>query len=71
MAATITVTGTAGAGITVTATVFVNILNFSIDCVTNILTMSDSSGKVTQIAIVAAATITATKSGSTYTLSIS
>lgn len=71
MPATITVTGTAGAGLTVTASQFLNIINFSIDTVNNIITMFDSSGRMTQISIAAAATITATKSGNTYTLVIS
>ena len=71
MSATVTVTGKAGAGVTVTATQFVNIQNVDFNCVTNILTLLDSSGVVTKITIDAAATLTATKSGSTYTFTIS
>lgn len=71
MPATITVTGKAGAGLTVTASVFVNINSYTMDCVNNIITMIDSSGRVTAVVIDAAATITATKSGNTYTLVIS
>lgn len=71
MPATITVTGKACAGLTVTASVFVNINSYTMDCVNNIITMTDSSGRVTAVVIDAAATITATKSGNTYTLVIS
>lgn len=70
MSATVTVTGKAGAGITVTATPFLNVTSFSIDCVNNIITINQG-GVVSFVTIDAAATITATKSGSTYTLTIS
>lgn len=70
MAATVTVTGTIGAGVAVTAGVIQNVLNFSIDCVNNILTVVIAAGPIIY-SIAAATTITATKSGSTYTLTIS
>lgn len=71
MAATVTVTGTAGPGVTVTAAVFTNVSSFSIDCASNMLSFTVAGGLVKQISIAAAATITATKSGSVYTLAIS
>lgn len=72
MPATITVTGTSGAGLTVSAVVFGNVISFTVDTVQNLLNMTLSNGTVIPaISIAAAATITATKSGNTYTLSIS
>lgn len=71
MSATVTVTGTAGAGVTVTAAVFTGVTSFSIDCVNNLLSFQGSDGLVKIISITAATTITATKSGSTYALTIS
>jgi hypothetical protein len=72
MAATVTVTGTAGPGNTVTAGVFQNVTEFTFDCVNNLLSFKQSTTTlVTCISIAAATTITATKSGSTYTLVVS
>lgn len=72
MAATVTATGVTGPGQALTAGVFPNISLVEFDCVANILTLTDvSASKVTKIAITAATTITATKSGSTYTFTIS
>lgn len=70
MAATVTVTGVAGPAKTVSALVFNLVDSFSIDCVNNVINIV-ISGAVTAIAITSATTITATKSGSTYTLVIS
>ena len=70
MSATLTVTGTAGPGFSITAGVFANVSQFTINCETNILSFTQN-GVVKEIAITAATTITATKSGSTYTLVIS
>jgi len=70
MSATVTVTGTIGPGVAVTAQVFSDVTSFSIDTTNNLLTLVQGF-KTTQISIAAAATITATKSGSTYTFSIS
>jgi hypothetical protein len=70
MSATVTVTGTAGPGNTVSAAVFTGVTEFSIDCVNNLINFDSSVGRRC-VSIAAAATITATKSGSTYTLTIS
>lgn len=70
MAATVTVTGTAGPAQTLTAAVFTDVSSFTIDCASNILTFTQNS-VVKQVSIAAATTITATKSSSTYTLTIS
>lgn len=71
MAATVTVTGTGGAGLAVTAAVFSDVSSFTIDTNKNILSMIQGSVNVAPISIAAASTITATKAGSTYTLTIS
>ena len=72
MAGTFTVTGTAGPGVVVTAQVFTNVTSALWDLVGNTLTlfMSTTPSPVC-IAITDATTITATKSGSTYTFTIS
>ena len=70
MAATCTVTGTAGPGNTVAAVVVQNVTSVVFDCVNNMLTLYVSDGTIRSISIAAAATITATKSGSTYTFTI-
>jgi len=71
MAATVTVTGTAGPGLTVTAVVFTNVTSFQVDTVNNMLNMIQGSVPLPGIAVQAATTVTATKSGSTWTLTIS
>lgn len=71
MSATATVTGSVGPNKTVTAGVFSGINAVNFDCVGNILTLIDINGLETKISITAAATITATKSGSTYTFTVS
>jgi len=71
MAATCTVTGVAGAGVAVTAAVFTNITSVQFDTVNNVLTLFGPNGVVKNISISAATTITATKSGSTYTFTVS
>jgi hypothetical protein len=71
MSATVTVTGKAGPAIALTAVVINNVSIFKIDCVANILTCTLASGAIDIIDITAATTITATKSSSTYTLTIS
>lgn len=70
MSATVTVTGVAGPAKTVSAVVFNNVDSFSIDCVNNVININ-ISGAITAVAITSATTITASKSGSTYTLTIS
>lgn len=71
MAATVTLTGTAGAGVTVTAAQFTNITSFTIDTDKNMITMIQGSVVLSPISISAATTVTATKSGTTWTLTIS
>lgn len=71
MAATVTVTGTAGPGITVSALVFTNVTSFTIDAVNNMLNMVQGSIPIPGISVNAATTVTATKSGATWTLTIS
>lgn len=72
MAATVTITGTAGPGKTVAATVFTNVLSFLIDTDKNIITLFKADGTVVApISIAAATTVTATKSGNLWTLTIS
>lgn len=70
MAATVTVTGTVGPGATLTAGVFTGVTQFTIDCVQNMIYFESNTGRK-EVSINAATTITATKSGSTYTLVIS
>ena len=71
MAATVTVTGVVGPAITLTAGVFTEIELVHFDCVKNILTLFPLDGQPVTVAITSATTITATKSGSTYTFTIS
>ncbi len=70
MSATVTATGVVGPEKTLTAGVFTNVSNVEFDCVRNLLNLTIDD-LVTAIAITAATTITATKSGSTYTFVIS
>lgn len=70
MAATVTVTGTVGPGNTLTAGVFNGVTEIKIDTVQNMLYVQANDGPH-EVSIAAATTITATKSGSTYTLTIS
>jgi hypothetical protein len=72
MAATVTVTGVTGPGTALSARVFSNVLSFRVDAVLNILFLTiDGQLNETAITVVAATTVTATKSGSTWTLVIS
>ena len=71
MATTVTVTGTAGPGGTVTAQVFTDVLTFIVDSTTNMLQMTFSGKGPLFISVNAATTVTATKSGTTWTLTIS
>jgi RNase adaptor protein for sRNA GlmZ degradation len=70
MAATLTITGTAGAGVTVAAKVFANVTQFTVDTEKSMIYFYQE-GAYREISIVAAATVTATKSGTTWTLTIS
>jgi hypothetical protein len=71
MSATVTLTGTAGAGLTVTALQFTSVDWFTIDTNANMITMYRNGAVVPPISISAATTVTATKSGTTWTLIIS
>lgn len=72
MAATITVTGATGPGTALTAKVFTNVITFSVDTPNNMLSFTQSGSQQTvYVTIVAAATVTATKSTTTWTLTIS
>ena len=69
MAGTLTITGTAGPGNTVSATVFTGLQYVNIDMVQNLVSFNSNGDKC--ISVAAAATVTATKSCSTWTLTIS
>ena len=71
MAATVTATGVIGPAVTVTAQVFNDVRAVHFDCINNILELTLDSDYIEKIAITAATTITATKSGSTYTFTVS
>lgn len=71
MAATCTITGTSGPALTVSAVVFSNITSFTIDTVNNMINMVQGSVPIPGISINAATTVTATKSGAVWTLTIS
>ncbi len=72
MSGTVTLTGKAGPGLTVTATVFNDVASVRIDMVNNLITILKNDGTtVPPISVAAATTVTSTKSGSTWTLTIS
>lgn len=71
MSATITLTGTAGPGISVTTQVFSSITSFLIDADKNMITMFQGGTALPPIAVVSATTVTATKTGNLWTLTIS
>jgi hypothetical protein len=72
MPATVTLTGTAGAGLDVTAVQFTGVSSFLIDTDKNLITLFKANGEtVPPISVAAAATVTATKSGNLWTLTIS
>lgn len=70
MYANITVTGVVGPAKTLTAGVFSNCQAFSINAVTNILSINQADN-IIDVAITAATTMTVTISGGNYTVSIS
>ena len=70
MSATLTVTGTAGPGNTVSAVVFTNVTSFRVATETSMLYFVQD-GMNREISIAAAATVTATKSATTWTVTIS
>ena len=71
MAATVTATGVVGPAQTLTAGVFTDVRKVAFDCDNNILELTLDNDYIQKIAITAATTITATKSGSTYTFTVS
>lgn len=71
MPATVTVTGTNGPGFTLTTAVFANVTSFRVDTNNNMLYMEQSGVALQGVSIAAATTVTATKSGNTWTLTIS
>lgn len=72
MAGTLTITGVTGPADTLSAVVYTNVLYYHIDCVNNIVSFRrEGETQDAYITVVAAATVTATKSGSTWTLTIS
>lgn len=72
MPGTVTLTGTAGAGLTVAASVFTDVREAQIEFNKNLVTLLKNDGTtVSPIAVAAATTVTATKSGNTWTLTIS
>lgn len=73
MPATATVTGKVGDARTLTAGVFTGIINVNFDTAGNILSLTDSNGRVIQVDITGANTITATKviNTNTYTFVVS
>lgn len=70
MAATLTLTGTTGAGVALTAKVFTNVTEFRVVTETSMIYFVQD-GKNVEVSIAAAATVTATKSVTTWTLTIS
>jgi hypothetical protein len=70
MPATLTLTGTGGPGLSLTAGVFTGVSSFTVDCEKQMIYFTQS-GANKEVSIVAAATVTATKSGTTWTLTIS
>lgn len=72
MPATVTITGTSGPGLTVSAVNFTDVISFFIDVNTNMIHLFRSGGvNVPPISINAASTVTVTKSGNNWTLTIS
>lgn len=72
MAATVTITGTAGPGKTVAATVFTDVGSILIEADKNLITLYKNNGEtVSPISVAAAGTVTATKAGNAWTLTIS
>jgi len=70
MSATLTLTGTAGAAVALTAVVFTGVSVFTIDTDKNMIYFVQS-GVNREVSVNAATTVTATKSGTTWTLTIS
>ena len=72
MSATLTLTGTTGPGTALAAKVFSNVLTFAVDTPKNLISFTQEGTQQTvYVDITSAATVTATKSGTTWTLTIS
>lgn len=71
MAVTATLTGSIGAGSALTAKVFTDVLSFTVDSSTNVISLVKEGQVTIFVSIASATTFTATKSGSTYTITIS
>jgi hypothetical protein len=71
MPATVTLTGTNGPAIAVTAVPFTDVSQVVIDFNKNMIQMTKSGEQPTPISIAAATTVTATKTGNLWTLTIS
>lgn len=72
MAGTVTVTGTIGPGNTLTASAFTNVREVDIDMEKNLISIFRNDNIVVPIiSIASATTVTSTKSGTTWTLTIS
>lgn len=72
MAATLTLTGKIGVATTLTAKVFSSVIWFTVDTPKSLISFNQTgSQQVVFVDITSAATVTATKSGTTWTLTIS
>jgi hypothetical protein len=72
MPGTVTLTGTAGAGLAVTAVPFTDVREVQIEFNKNLVTLLKNDGTtVSPISVAAATTVTATKVGNLWTLTIS
>lgn len=72
MAATLTLTGKIGVATTLTAKAFSNVVWFHVDTPKSLISFNQTgSQQVVDVDITSAATVTATKSGTTWTLTIS
>ena len=71
MSATLTLTGKAGPGNTLTAAVFTNVTEFTVETENGTIRFNDANGLFRTVDISAATTVTATKTGTTWTLTIS
>lgn len=70
MSGLVTLTGTAGPAITATAVQFTDVTIFTVETERSMITLV-RHGRTVQIAIDSATTVTATKSGTSWTLTIS
>lgn len=71
MPGTVTLTGTAGPAQAVTAIPFTGVTSVSIDMNKNMITLTKEGEAIPPISVAAATTVTATKSGNNWTLTIS